>query len=281
MWGNCVRRITCCGLPTKCKRDWAGRAVVWPSTTRTSSRTFWCWAKRCLAAFCPSRPRWPTTTSCWPSNRANTDRHSAAILWPAKWPWPPYRYLRVNQLILMDWWWLSNCLKVLEEEKLADNAERLGQILRAEMRELPQSVVKLVRGKGLLDAIVIQPGIPFLKNFGGFSFSNIFYLLKNLTRGKSASGCATTDCWPNRLMATSSGSLRRWSSTKKKWWSASPSSAKWSILTCNNLPFDEPFPLLIFLLFFLGLPLICFSIGSSNSFFFFVFWKEYIYTVAW
>lgn len=48
-------------------------------------------------------------------------------------------------------------LKVLEEEKLADNAEKLGKILRAEMNELPNSVIKLVRGKGLLDAIVIQP----------------------------------------------------------------------------------------------------------------------------
>lgn len=49
-------------------------------------------------------------------------------------------------------------LQVLEEEKLADNAEKLGKILRAEMNELPTSVVKLVRGKGLLNAIVIAPG---------------------------------------------------------------------------------------------------------------------------
>jgi len=48
-------------------------------------------------------------------------------------------------------------LQVLEEEKLADNAEKLGKILRAEMNELPTQVVKSVRGKGLLDAIVIQP----------------------------------------------------------------------------------------------------------------------------
>ncbi len=41
---------------------------------------------------------------------------------------------------------------------MADNAEKLGKILRAEMEELPSSVIKLVRGKGLLDAIVIQPG---------------------------------------------------------------------------------------------------------------------------
>jgi len=48
-------------------------------------------------------------------------------------------------------------LQVLEEEKLADNAQRLGEILRGELRALPSQVVKLVRGKGLLNAVVIQP----------------------------------------------------------------------------------------------------------------------------
>merc|ERR1712137_481307 len=43
-----------------------------------------------------------------------------------------------------------------EEEKLADNAQRLGEILRGELRQLPSDVVKLVRGKGLLNAIVIN-----------------------------------------------------------------------------------------------------------------------------
>jgi len=47
-------------------------------------------------------------------------------------------------------------LQVLEEEKLADNAQRLGEILRGELRQLPSDVVKLVRGKGLLNAIVIN-----------------------------------------------------------------------------------------------------------------------------
>ncbi|XP_060582719.1 ornithine aminotransferase, mitochondrial-like, partial [Ruditapes philippinarum] len=50
-------------------------------------------------------------------------------------------------------------LKVLEEEKLAENAERLGQVLRKELNELPKDRVKLVRGKGLLNAIVIDPEI--------------------------------------------------------------------------------------------------------------------------
>ena len=47
-------------------------------------------------------------------------------------------------------------LQVLEEEKLAENAERLGEILRHELNKLPSEIVKVVRGKGLLNAIVIS-----------------------------------------------------------------------------------------------------------------------------
>ncbi|XP_071089528.1 ornithine aminotransferase, mitochondrial-like [Haliotis cracherodii] len=47
-------------------------------------------------------------------------------------------------------------LQVLEEEKLADNAEKLGKILRSELGKLPKDVVSIVRGKGLLNAIVIN-----------------------------------------------------------------------------------------------------------------------------
>ncbi|XP_011497408.1 PREDICTED: ornithine aminotransferase, mitochondrial-like [Ceratosolen solmsi marchali] len=50
-------------------------------------------------------------------------------------------------------------LKVLEEEKLAENADRLGKILRGELMKLPKDVVTLVRGKGLLNAIVINEKI--------------------------------------------------------------------------------------------------------------------------
>ncbi|XP_067208975.1 ornithine aminotransferase, mitochondrial [Linepithema humile] len=47
-------------------------------------------------------------------------------------------------------------LHVLEEEKLAENAEKLGHVLRNELNKLPKEVVTLVRGKGLLNAIVIN-----------------------------------------------------------------------------------------------------------------------------
>lgn len=49
-------------------------------------------------------------------------------------------------------------LEVVLEEKLADNAERLGKIFRESMRQLAQSteVVISVRGKGMLNALVIN-----------------------------------------------------------------------------------------------------------------------------
>lgn len=48
-------------------------------------------------------------------------------------------------------------LSVLEDEKLAENAERLGEIFRERMREIQQktTLIETVRGKGLLNAIVI------------------------------------------------------------------------------------------------------------------------------
>ncbi len=49
-------------------------------------------------------------------------------------------------------------LRVVEDENLADNAERMGQLFRKKMEALRQKtdLIKLVRGKGLLNAIVIN-----------------------------------------------------------------------------------------------------------------------------
>lgn len=48
-------------------------------------------------------------------------------------------------------------LEVIKEEQLAENAERLGKILRAELKAIDSDMITLVRGKGLLNAIVIKP----------------------------------------------------------------------------------------------------------------------------
>jgi len=47
-------------------------------------------------------------------------------------------------------------LQVLVDEKLAEKSEKMGEILRTELNKLPSSVVKTVRGRGLLNAIVID-----------------------------------------------------------------------------------------------------------------------------
>ena len=48
-------------------------------------------------------------------------------------------------------------LEVIRDEKLADNAQRLGKIFRDEMNKIKTDMVELVRGKGLLNAIVVRP----------------------------------------------------------------------------------------------------------------------------
>jgi len=47
-------------------------------------------------------------------------------------------------------------LEVLKTEKMAENAEAMGKILRAELEKLNSPLIKLVRGRGLLNAIVID-----------------------------------------------------------------------------------------------------------------------------
>lgn len=48
-------------------------------------------------------------------------------------------------------------LQVIKEENLAENADRLGKILRNKLQSIDSDMVSLVRGKGLLNAIVINP----------------------------------------------------------------------------------------------------------------------------
>jgi ornithine--oxo-acid transaminase len=47
-------------------------------------------------------------------------------------------------------------LNVLRDEKMSENSERLGEILRKELNKIDSKRIKLVRGKGLFNAIVID-----------------------------------------------------------------------------------------------------------------------------
>jgi ornithine--oxo-acid transaminase len=48
-------------------------------------------------------------------------------------------------------------LQVVKDEKLAENADKMGQIFRQEMQAVKSEMIVEVRGKGLLNAITIKP----------------------------------------------------------------------------------------------------------------------------
>ncbi len=48
-------------------------------------------------------------------------------------------------------------LQVVKEENLADRAEKLGNLFRDELRKIKSDMIEQVRGKGLLNAVVIRP----------------------------------------------------------------------------------------------------------------------------
>lgn len=48
-------------------------------------------------------------------------------------------------------------LEVVKDEKLAEKADQLGKIFRNEIKAIQSDMIELVRGKGLLNAVVIKP----------------------------------------------------------------------------------------------------------------------------
>ena len=47
-------------------------------------------------------------------------------------------------------------LEILKSEKMAENAEAMGKLLRSELAKLNSPLIKQIRGRGLLNAIVIN-----------------------------------------------------------------------------------------------------------------------------
>jgi ornithine--oxo-acid transaminase len=48
-------------------------------------------------------------------------------------------------------------LEVVKEENLAENSDKMGKLFREEIKKIDSGMIELVRGKGLLNAIVIKP----------------------------------------------------------------------------------------------------------------------------
>lgn len=51
-------------------------------------------------------------------------------------------------------------MRILEEENLAENAKKMGAILKEEFEKLPKSQVSEFRGRGLLAGLVLNKGKP-------------------------------------------------------------------------------------------------------------------------
>jgi ornithine--oxo-acid transaminase len=47
-------------------------------------------------------------------------------------------------------------LDVLKDEGMAENAEKMGELFRNELQKLNSPFIKIIRGRGLLNAIVIE-----------------------------------------------------------------------------------------------------------------------------
>jgi ornithine--oxo-acid transaminase len=48
-------------------------------------------------------------------------------------------------------------LDVIQDEKLIENSQRMGEIFRREMKAVKSKMIEMVRGKGLLNAVAVKP----------------------------------------------------------------------------------------------------------------------------
>lgn len=70
-------------------------------------------------------------------------------------------------------------MKVLEEENMAQNAFKMGNIFRNELsKKMPKEIVTKIRGRGLLNAIEINKGILFQNFLLKFRFFFNFFFFK-------------------------------------------------------------------------------------------------------
>lgn len=53
-------------------------------------------------------------------------------------------------------------VKILEEENLAENARKMGNIVREELEKLPKDIAPEFRGRGLLAGLMINKGIEIM-----------------------------------------------------------------------------------------------------------------------
>ena len=98
-------------------------------------------------------------------------------------------------------------VQVLVEEGMVENADRMGKLLRDELNRLPKSIIKVVRGKGLLNAIVIDESKTTPKRREKNKNSTTFF--QDTTPGNYVYFYVIMGFWQNRRTETRFASLHR------------------------------------------------------------------------
>merc|ERR1712032_550989 len=110
----------------------------------------------------------------------------------------------------------ETALQVLIDEDLIGNARRMGDIFRKELNRLKETApggdaITLIRGKGLLNAVVIDPENPNIKG----DAMDFCYELKNLGCWRNPRTETSSD-WPLRSASTKARSWKRFRSLNKR-----------------------------------------------------------------
>lgn len=122
-------------------------------------------------------------------------------------------------------------LEVVQEEQMVERAEKLGQLFRAGLENLKSPLIQTVRGKGLLNAIVIDES-----KTNGHSAWDLCMLMKEkglLVRISLVLwGQGANISRPNPLTRTSSVWPRHWSSPRRRF------RRRWTLSSrpCRNFP---------------------------------------------
>jgi 4-aminobutyrate aminotransferase-like enzyme len=96
---------------------------------------------------------WQARRSCSPSNQESTDRLTEG---------KPYFQLLDTELIIRNPLGCAvaiTALEVLEREDLANRSQRLGEIFRQGLKELNSPFIKIIRGRGLFNGVVIDESV--------------------------------------------------------------------------------------------------------------------------
>lgn len=149
----CARSTTCSSSVMRSRRDYVERVRCWIASMTTSDRIWSCWARPCRAECIPFLQSLPIGTSCFALSRASME-----VLMEGKHVFSPLLFY-IDSFVCRNPLGCAvamTALKVLVDERLAERATVLGELFRSSVTKLNSPLVQTVRGRGLLNAVIID-----------------------------------------------------------------------------------------------------------------------------